>query len=83
MKEVDKPKSARGLSLLCRSSNPGLPFGGGTWGLSPEQEFNGKFIDEMLAEMRALKGTLLPTDAQVNNEDATRLVLYCDSWKAS
>src|SRR5271166_6914380 len=33
----------------------------------------GKFTDEMLAEMRALIGTELRTEASVNNEYATRL----------
>ena len=32
----------------------------------------GKFTDQMLAEMRALIGTELRTDASVNNEYATR-----------
>ena len=35
----------------------------------------GKFTDEMLAEMRALIGTELRTEACVNNEDATRLAI--------
>ncbi len=35
----------------------------------------GKFTDEMLAEMRALIGTELRTDACLNNEDATRLAI--------
>ena len=35
----------------------------------------GKFTDEMLAEMRALIGTELRTDACVNNEYATRLAI--------
>lgn len=35
----------------------------------------GKFTDEMLAEMRALIGTELRTDACVNNEFATRLAI--------
>jgi acyl dehydratase len=35
----------------------------------------GKFTDEMLAEMRALIGTELRTDACVNNECATRLAI--------
>jgi acyl dehydratase len=35
----------------------------------------GKFTDEMLADMRALKGTELRTDACVNNEYATRLAI--------
>jgi acyl dehydratase len=40
----------------------------------------GKFTDEMLAEMRALIGTELRTDACVNNEDATRLAIlrFCE-----
>src|SRR5579864_9014607 len=35
----------------------------------------GKFTDEMLAEMRALIGTELRTDACINNEYATRLAI--------
>jgi acyl dehydratase len=35
----------------------------------------GKFTEEMLAEMRALIGTELRTDACLNNEDATRLAI--------
>ena len=35
----------------------------------------GKFTDEMLAEMRALIGTELRTEASVNNEYATRLAI--------
>jgi acyl dehydratase len=40
----------------------------------------GKFTDEMLADMRALIGTELRTDACVNNEEATRLavVRFCE-----
>lgn len=40
----------------------------------------GKFTDEMLAEMRALIGTELRTDACVNNEFATRLAIlrFCE-----
>jgi len=40
----------------------------------------GRFTDEMLAEMRALIGTELRTDACVNNEDATRLAIlrFCE-----
>jgi acyl dehydratase len=39
-----------------------------------------QFTDEMLAEMRALIGTELRTDACVNNEDATRLAIlrFCE-----
>lgn len=40
----------------------------------------GRFTDEMLAEMRALIGTELRTDACINNEDATRLAIlrFCE-----
>jgi acyl dehydratase len=40
----------------------------------------GRFTDEMLAEMRALIGTELRTDASVNNEFATRLAIlrFCE-----
>ena len=40
----------------------------------------GKFTDEMLADMRALIGTELRTDACVNNEYATRLAIlrFCE-----
>ena len=40
----------------------------------------GRFTDEMLAEMRALIGVELRTDACVNNEDATRLAIlrFCE-----
>jgi acyl dehydratase len=40
----------------------------------------GKFTDQMLADMRALIGTELRTDACVNNEDATRLAIlrFCE-----
>ncbi|WP_323038364.1 FAS1-like dehydratase domain-containing protein [Gemmobacter sp.] len=40
----------------------------------------GKFTEEMLADMRALIGTELRTDACVNNEDATRLAIlrFCE-----
>ena len=39
-----------------------------------------QFTDEMLADMRALIGTELRTDACVNNEDATRLAIlrFCE-----
>jgi acyl dehydratase len=40
----------------------------------------GRFTDEMLAEMRALIGTELRTEACLNNEDATRLAIlrFCE-----
>src|SRR5437870_7441123 len=40
----------------------------------------GKFTDEMLAEMRALIGTELRTEACLNNEYATRLAIlrFCE-----
>jgi acyl dehydratase len=40
----------------------------------------GKFTDEMLAEMRALIGTELRTDASINNEFATRTAIlrFCE-----
>ena len=40
----------------------------------------GKFTDEMLADMRALIGTELRTDACVNNEYATRIAIlrFCE-----
>src|SRR5438132_10602024 len=40
----------------------------------------GKFTDEMLADMRALIGTKLRTEACLNNEYATRLAIlrFCE-----